>query len=71
MANKMIYIEDMTCDHCVETINNAINKISGIKKLEIDLENKLVVVDFDSIQTNLDRIKSTIKQVGFEAKIKN
>ena len=62
MGNKMIYIEDMTCDHCVETINNAINKISGVKKLEIDLKNKLVVVDFDTIKTNLEDIKSVIKR---------
>ncbi len=38
-------IQDMTCQHCVNTIENALKPIQGIEKINISLHDKLVQID--------------------------
>ena len=38
-------VSDMTCQHCVNTIENALKSIQGIEKINISLNDKLVQVD--------------------------
>ncbi|MFA7327199.1 MAG: SO_0444 family Cu/Zn efflux transporter [Candidatus Kapaibacterium sp.] len=34
---EFVMVEGMTCNHCVATVTNAVNKIDGIKDVEVDL----------------------------------
>ncbi|NQV17462.1 MAG: SO_0444 family Cu/Zn efflux transporter [Armatimonadetes bacterium] len=38
-------VQDMTCQHCVNTIENALKPIQGIEKINISLHDKLVQID--------------------------
>ena len=38
-------VQDMTCQHCVNTIESALKPIQGIEKINISLKEKLVQVD--------------------------
>ena len=38
-------VQDMTCQHCVNTIENALKPIQGIEKINISLNDKLVQID--------------------------
>ena len=66
MTHEDIHVEGMTCGHCVETVTQAVNSIAGISQVSVDLDNKLVRVDFDESRTNLDTVSSKITEVGFE-----
>jgi len=35
MANQTLNVEGMTCDHCVQTIKEAVNNLVGISRVEI------------------------------------
>jgi copper chaperone CopZ len=39
------YVPNMTCKHCQMTIEQALKKVPGIKKVEVHLDEKLVKVD--------------------------
>ena len=66
MANQTLNVEGMTCDHCVQTIKEAVNSLVGIRGVEVDLENKEVAVEYDKALVNLDSITDKIVEIGFE-----
>ena len=66
MANQTLNIEGMTCDHCVQTIKEAVNNLVGISRVEVDLENKQVAVEYDKALVKLDSITDKIVEIGFE-----
>jgi copper chaperone len=66
MAHKSIQVEGMTCDHCVETVTQAVNSLDGVSQVSVDLDKKQVSVDFDESRTDMDAVSSKIIEVGFE-----
>ncbi len=60
----------MTCQHCVETVSETVAKLAGIEKVEVSLEQKEVVVEFDGAQTKTEDISAQIIKAGFEV-VKN
>jgi mercuric ion binding protein len=60
----------MTCPSCPVTIKAAIKKLQGINKIKASLEEKNVLVDFESQKTNVAKIKEAIESVGYTAIIK-
>ena len=66
MANQTLNVEGMTCDHCVQTIKEAVSNLAGISRVEVDLENKQVAVEYDKALVKLDSITDKIVEIGFE-----
>ena len=66
MANQTLNVEGMTCDHCVQTIKEAVNNLVGISRVEVDLENKQVAVEYDKALVKLGSITDKIVEIGFE-----
>ena len=66
MINQTLNVEGMTCDHCVQTITEAVNDLVGISRVEVDLENKQVAVEYDKALVKLDSITDKIVEIGFE-----
>ena len=66
MANQTLNVEGMTCDHCVQTIKEAVNNLVGISRVEVNLDNKQVAVEYDKALVKLDSITDKIVEIGFE-----
>ena len=56
----------MTCQHCVQTITDALNNITGLNTVNVDLVKKEVSVKFNDNETKLKKICDKIIEVGFE-----
>ena len=56
----------MTCQHCVQTITEALNNITGLNTVNVDLVKKEVSVKFNENETKLKKISDKIVEVGFE-----
>ena len=63
---KVLKLEGMTCEHCVQTVTEAVGKMSGVEKVDVSLEQKEVTVDFDESQTEMEKISVQIVEAGFE-----
>jgi copper chaperone len=68
MMQKVLKVEGMTCEHCVQTVTEAVGKMSGVEKVDVSLEQKEVTVDFDESQTEMEKISAQIEEAGFEVK---
>jgi copper chaperone len=66
MAQESLKVEGMTCQHCVQTITNALEEIAGTNNVAVDLDKKEVQVDYNKEETNLQEISNKIVEVGFE-----
>ena len=66
MTQETIKVEGMSCGHCVMRVKKAIEGVEGVRKAEVDLENKQAVVEFDEGKTDLEKVKAAIKEAGYE-----
>jgi len=58
-------IPDMNCKHCVMSIQNEIKKVSGVKKIDISLSDKLVNVIGEY---NRNEVIIAIRNAGYSIK---
>jgi len=61
---KKIYVEGMSCGHCVNHVSEALKEI-GAKEVEVNLENKLATVEISDNITD-DAIKLAVEDAGYD-----
>lgn len=62
-----IPVDGMDCENCVETIEQALMKVSGVRKANVSLVNKLASVEYDPQKTSLLDLIETIKLAGYRS----
>ena len=67
LEHKMIKIPSAQCDICKEKITKALKKVNGVKTFEVDIDNKIVHVNFDKTVTELTKIENAITVAGYDA----
>mgnify|MGYP003817809039 FL=1 len=66
MMKKKLYIEGMSCQHCVNHVQKALSQISGIDAVNVDLENKYAIVDMKE-EVSDDLLKqAVVDEAGYE-----
>ena len=66
MMRKVLKVEGMTCQHCVQTVSETVGKMMGVQKVDVNLDQKEVTIEFDESQTKLDEVSTQIVEAGFE-----
>lgn len=54
----------MSCGHCVMRVKKAIEGLEGVKKVDVSLENKQAIVEFDQGKIDVEKIKAIVKETG-------
>ena len=67
--NKILNVDGITCEHCVATIKEAVGILDGVFSVDVDIEKKQVVVEFDEKLAKPEDFILKIEEVGFEAKL--
>ena len=62
---KIIKIDGMGCQHCVNRITEALSAIDGVEVLEVSLEDKSATVDVEESITD-EILMEAIDEEGFE-----
>jgi len=60
---KRIVIESMQCEHCVDYIKKALEKLRGVIKVEINLETQSALAT--GLASN-EEIKQAIQEAGYD-----
>ena len=60
---KIIFIEGMSCGHCVKHVKDALEELQGIDTVKVDLENKQAVVEGNASD---ETIKEAIEEAGYD-----
>ncbi len=55
------------CKQCKDRIENNMAFEKGVKKVELDLETKVVTITYKPGKTNKDNLKEAITKIGYDA----
>jgi len=64
---EMVNIPTVQCGMCDMNITGALEKVSGVQEFLVNIDDKNVLVIFDSHKTDLSKIEKAISMVGYQA----
>jgi len=59
---------DISCAHCVATVQGALGEQDGVATAIANAETKLVDVDYDPAVTSVEQISATLEEAGYPVK---
>jgi len=68
MEKTTFKVEGMSCNHCIIAIEGSVGKLDGVSHTKVNLKEGIVEVEYDSSKVNLDEIKETIDDQGYDVK---
>ncbi len=69
MEIATIKIAGMQSEQCTEIINQALMAVNGVEKAKVTLSGHRASVNFDASLTNVDQLKQTIRDSGYDIKL--
>jgi len=64
MTTKTFVAPDISCHHCVMTIQRELGELDGIQSVNADADTKKVIVAFEE-PANLEKISSLMEEIGY------
>lgn len=64
MGTKTMKIKGMTCEHCVNNVTNAINKVPGASA-KVSLKDKAAVISYDRELSNIE-LRKAVEDAGYK-----
>lgn len=62
-------VKGMSCNHCVARIEEVVGRISGVKKVKVQLKKEKAVVKFDEANVQATEICQAINELGYQAEV--
>ena len=62
MGTKTMKIKGMTCEHCVNNVTNAINKVAGASA-KVSLKDKEAIISYDRELSNIE-LRKAVEDAG-------
>ncbi len=67
--NVTIKVSGMSCQHCVQSIENALQQSNGVDKVLVDLNEEKAYIEYDPYKINEEKLLQAIKDAGYEGTI--
>jgi len=61
----VLSVPDVSCQHCVKTIDKALGVLPGVETVSTDLPTKKVHVHYDPSRVTLDQVEATLDDAGY------
>ncbi len=58
-------VPDISCEHCVKTVNGALSTLPGVEAVSTDIPTKSVHLRYDSSQLSMEQIETTLDDAGY------
>ena len=65
VQETVLSVPDVSCEHCVKTINGALGQLSGVESVSTDIPSKTVHLRYDPGQVSMDTIEATLDDAGY------
>lgn len=64
MPVKTVEVPNISCGHCVRTIENELGDLAGVQKVVASQETRQVTVEWEEPQT-WENIKATMQEINY------
>lgn len=65
MTQTTLEAPDISCAHCIASIEKAVTKLPGVRFISGDPDGKQVVIEFDPQATDLTAIENAMEEEGY------
>ena len=65
MAQAILNVPDISCEHCQRTITNALTPVEGVRRVSVDIPSKQVEVDYDEATVDVERMKEILGEEDY------
>ena len=62
MAQTVLNVPDISCEHCQRTITNALTPVAGVRAVDVDIPARQVRVEYDELAVDVDRMKEILRE---------
>ena len=59
---------DISCGHCVHTIQNEVGELAGVQQVVANEQTKLVIITYDQPATE-QQVKDLLAEMGYPAEV--
>jgi len=70
VETKTYYVEGMTCQGCVSSVESKLGKIDGVQTYEVNLEIGEAVVEFDTEKVKSEDIEKEFQGTSYKVTVK-
>ena len=65
MATKTFKVPNITCGHCVATIEREVGELAGVASVKADETTKMVTVDWEDSATDWEAIRALLEEINY------
>ena len=65
MPTKTVKVPNISCSHCVHTIQNEVSELEGISKVVAEESTKIVTVEWNEPPASWDKIKALLEEINY------
>jgi copper chaperone len=65
MANIVLNVPDISCEHCERAITGALSPVDGVRSVSVDIPARQVKVDYDDSEVDLDKMKNILMEEDY------
>lgn len=66
MQTISLNVKGMTCGHCKQSVECALQNLEGITKAEVELTSGKAIVSYDEAKVSIEAIKQAIEEQGYD-----
>ncbi|WP_153732280.1 copper chaperone CopZ [Sporosarcina obsidiansis] len=68
MKETTLNVQGMSCNHCVQAVEGAVNALPGVERALVELKANNVTVQFDEQAISIEQITEAIEEQGYDVK---
>lgn len=65
MAEKVLEVPEVSCNHCINAIEGAVGALDGVDTVKVNLDRKDVTVNYDDQAVQMASIVAAIENEGY------
>lgn len=62
MAQVTLNVPDISCEHCVRTVTEALQPLEGVRSVRVDIPTQQVRVEFTEGALDVERMKEVLRE---------
>jgi len=68
MENVILHVEGMSCNHCAQSVEGALNRLEGVSSAKVNLNGNSVEITYEADKIGRERIIAVIEDQGYKVK---
>jgi copper chaperone CopZ len=65
MPTKTFKVPNISCGHCVHTVQNEVGELEGVKRVVAVEDSKMVTVEWEEPPQSWDNIKALLAEINY------